>query len=495
MNDHMLEDVPVDSVEPGNVIVVKPGEMIPVDGVVVDGAAMVDESALTGESLPVQKSAHVPVMSGSVCKDAPLTIRAERPSNESKYAQIIRLIREAEERKAPFVRLADRYSVWFTTLTFMVSAAAYFMSTDPLRILAVLVVATPCPLILATPIAFVAGISRSAKRGIIVRNGNAIEQLGEARSFIFDKTGTLTLGVPTVTDVESYATDAKHVRCIAASLDQFSAHVLARSLVRDSHQQGCVLKRVDDFAESFGEGVTGTIEGTPYIFGRLSFLRERGVRLSHDTEQKHEQTRVAGKIVVYLARDTELLGAVYFQDVIRPNVRALFDRLRALGIEYVRMLTGDKRETAKRIAMEIGIKADEIEAECLPEQKVNVVRRLQKDASPVVMVGDGINDAPALTAANVGIALGGHSFSAASESGDIVILVDDIGRVGEALWIGHAVLRIAKESIIVGIGLSAVLMVIAAFGYIPPVIGALLQEVIDVLVILNALRVLFIKPA
>ena len=484
-----LRDVPVESIAPGDSIAIKPGETIPVDGEVTDGAAMVDESALTGEPLPVSKKRGAPMMSGSVCKDALLTVRALRPSAESRYAQIVRLVREAEERKAPFVRLADRYSVWFTSLTFLLALLAWFLSRDPLRLLAVLVVATPCPLILATPIAFAAGISRAAKRGIIVRNGGALEKLGEARSFVFDKTGTLTLGVPAVTAIAAYRLTENEVLALAASLDQYSAHVLGRSLVAEAQARRLPIAAPEGFSEQFGEGASGRLQGRRYVLGRLSFLQSQGIAVSASDIEKHDQARSEGRIIVYLGDERALIGAVFFSDTVRANVRDLFRSLRALSIRKVLMLTGDKRPTALRIAQEIGLRSEDVRAECLPEDKVREVRSLGASDGPVVMVGDGINDAPAIAAADVGIAMGRGS-TASSEAGDVVILVDQIERVGEALAIAHRVLQIAKESIGVGIGLSLFLMVLAAFGYIPPVAGAMLQEVVDVLVILNALRVL-----
>lgn len=487
-----LKDVPVGSVKIDDIIIVKPGEIIPVDGEVLEGACMVDESALTGESIPVEKTRGVQVMSGSIAKDGVLTVRTLRPSSESKYAQIIRLIEEAEEKKAPFVRLADRYSVWFTAVTFVLALLAWWLSEDPVRLLAVLVVATPCPLILATPIAFAGGISRSASRGIIIRNGGALEKLGEARSFLFDKTGTLTIGVPEVVDVRSYSSSDDILR-IAGSLEQLSAHVLARALVRHARALNIPLVQPSAFQEKFGEGVEGVIDGQVYRMGRMSYLQSSGISISNDREQEHAKAQESGQIIVYLAREQTLIGAVIFADRPRSNVHTLIPRLRRLGIQTIRMLTGDRLVVARRIAKDVGIDESDIRAECLPEEKVREVEKLRKEYPPVVMVGDGINDAPALAIADVGIAMGAHGGTASSEAGDVVILVDNIERVGEALSIGHAVLRIAKESIFIGIGLSIVLMLIAALGFISPIFGALSQEVIDVLVILNALRVLFTK--
>lgn len=486
-------DVPVDSIVPGDIVIVKPGETIPMDGEVTDGIGMVDESALTGEAMPVETARGKKVMSGSVSKDNVLEIRATRPSSESKYAQIIRLVRDAENQKAPFVRLADRYSVWFTALTFILAVLAWFLSGDPVRVLAVLVVATPCPLILATPIAFASGISRAAKRGIIVKNGGALEQLGEAKSFAFDKTGTITLGVPKIVHIEGYALPSEKILHIAASLDQLSTHILARSLVQTAREKGVTLAYPEQFQEHLGEGVSGIINGQTYYLARLRYLSSVHIAVPSAVEKEHEKSRAEGQITVYLASENEVLGAIEFADTVRDNVRTLFANLRTLGIRKVVMLTGDKKPVALKIATEIGIPLEDVRAECLPGDKVKEVVALHSDFPPVVMVGDGVNDAPAITAADVGIAMGGHGSTASSEAGDIVILVDKIERVGEALAIGHRVMEIAKQSIFVGIGLSILLMIVAALGFIMPVYGALLQEIVDVVVILNALRVLLIN--
>lgn len=489
-----IRDVHIDAIRIGDIVVVKPGETIPVDGRVVSGTAMVDESALTGESIPIKKWTGQTVMSGSIATDGLLTIETTTHSSDSTYARIIRLVQEAEQQKAPFVRLADRYSVWFTSATFVVALIAWLVSRDPLRLLAVLVVATPCPLILATPIAFAAGISRAAKRGIIIRNGGALEQLGEARSFVFDKTGTLTLGTPRLERMHVFQQHKEDdVFRIAASLDQFSTHVLARALVQEALRKQVTLLQVDHFTETFGDGVMGTIEGTSYMLGRLSFLKAHGVSITKEHEEMHGKAEKDGHMSVYIAADKHLIGIAVFADIIRDNVPKLFANLRTLNIDTVRMLTGDKRTVALSIATSIGLDASSVHAECLPEDKVREVQLLRKEHGPVVMVGDGVNDAPALAASDVGIAMGAHGDTAASQAGDVVIMVDEIERVGEALCIGHRVLDIAKQSIFIGIGLSLFLMVIAALGYIQPVIGALLQEIIDVVVILNALRVLFVE--
>lgn len=490
--DHQVVDISAQEVAAGDTLLIKPGESIPVDGIVIEGTSMVDESTVTGESVPVEKSVSSHVVSGTVSQGAPLTIRALKSSDESMYAQIVRLIREAETTRAPVVRLADRYSIWFTLITFFLAGGAWVLSGDPIRMLAVLVVATPCPLILATPIALIAGISRAARRGIIVKNGAALETLGEARAFVFDKTGTLTLGIPKVTGTRCAAVTEDRLIHLAASLDQFSAHILARALVQYAKQErGMSLTLPLNFHEEVGHGVAGRIEEKQYYFGKLSYLQGKGVTLSGEALQYHATAQEEGKIVVYLAEGPALIGCIYFADAIRPEIARVFQAMRREGIQKIAMLTGDRKSVAAKVAGQLGI--HEYEAECLPEDKVNKVRALQRRFSPLVMVGDGVNDAPALAAADIGVALGAHGSGALSDAGDVVVTVDDMSRVAEALMLGRRVLGIAKQSIFIGMGVSIVLMVIAALGYIPPVYGALLQEVLDVAVIFNALRVLGVR--
>lgn len=480
-------DVKAEEVKVNDTIVIKPGEIIPVDGIVMNGESQVDESTLTGEALPVDKAPHHMVMSGTTNVSSALEVRALRASKESKYQQIIKLVRDAESHKAPFVRLADRYSVWFTICAFTLAAIGWFVSKDPARALAVLVVATPCPLILATPIAFASGISRAAKRGVIVKRGAAIEKLAAACSFLFDKTGTLTLGVPRVHTIHSYNHHSEEdVLCLAASVDQLSVHILARSLVTYAKSHNLSLSYPEHFQEDLGNGVSAVIHGKTVLLGKLRYVEEKGIPVDEEIRSEYKKLKEEGRTAVYLTEEKKLVGVVAFQDEIRPNVKNIFHEL-AKDIKRIVMVTGDKKVVAERIAAEIGI--HDIRAEALPEDKLTIVKELQRECPPVVMVGDGINDAPALATADVGISLSAHGSSAVSEAGDIVITVDDLSRVVEAKKISMHVMHIAKQCIFIGIGLSILLMVVAMLGHLKPLYGALLQELVDVVVIFNALRV------
>lgn len=485
--DGNLIKVDVHEVKVGDIILIKTGEIIAADGIVILGKSQVDESALTGESLPSEKEIGSNVFSGSINKSDILEVKVIRSPAESKYEQIIALIKKAEENRAPVVRLADKYSIWFTLVTFVLALGAWFLAKDSVRLLAVLVVATPCPLILATPIAMISGISRSAKRGIIVKNGGALEVLAETHSFIFDKTGTLTLGQPEIVDVITFENkDKNEIIKISASLDQMSLHVLARSLQSYALKNKIDLTIPTNFKENFGEGVVGDINGETFFFGKLKFLEEKGIKISEDVLAKHTLFKEKGNIAVYCGNKNSILGIVVFADIVRPEIKNLFSNLRKQGVQNIVMLTGDKESVAKVIAKELGI--DDVHAEALPENKVHEVLDHKKQFGKVAMIGDGVNDAPALTTADVGIALGGHG-SSTSDSGDIVIMVDNLERVGEAYIIAKKTLKIAKQGIFFGIGISILLMIIAAFGYISPIYGALIQEALDVAIILNALRV------
>lgn len=491
-----LKDINADQIKVNDILIVKPGETVPVDGVVINGASELDESTITGESVLSQKSTGSMVYSGSINKDSVIEITAQKLAGESQYQRIVKLIKEAQNSRSPIVRLADRWAVWFTLLTLILSTGAWFISGEAIRFLAVLVVATPCPLILATPIAIISGISKSASRGIIVKNGGSLEKLGEAEAIIYDKTGTLTLGEPKVLEIISFHPNflETDILNLSASLDQLSVHALGRALVSFAKTKPNIKLTIpNNLKESLGNGVSGDLLNKKYTFGKLDYLKSLSVEIPKDQEIKHIAFQEQGKISVYLAQDNKLLGVVIFSDILRPEIKRVFSEIQKHKIKKIFMLTGDKLPVAKKIAEQLGI--TDFKAEMLPEDKVKEVIKIKSTYSPVAMVGDGVNDAPALTASDVGIAMAAHGSSAASENADMVIMQNNLMRVHDALHIAQSVMRIAKQSIYAGLGLSIILMIFASFGYIKPVYGALLQEIIDVAVILNALRVNFEKVA
>ncbi len=486
-----IREVEVEALRIGDIVVVRTGDVVAVDGTVVSAEAVIDTSALSGEPLPATRSRGMAVMSGSANAGAPFELRADRPAAESAYAALVKLVQTAASSRAPFVRMADRYAGFFLPATLLVAGIAWVASGDPVRALAVVVVATPCPLILAAPIALVAGLSRAARAGVIVKGAGVIEKLGRARTVLFDKTGTLTVGTPEVRQVLPRADiDAGELLRLSASLDQLSAHVLAAALVEAATEAGLELSLPADVRESPGLGIAGSVDGHTVLVGSRTLLREHEIAREEITSTSLMGTRGSGEAHVLVAVDGHVAGLIVMADEIRPDAQRVVDRLRSEGVRHVAMLSGDRRSVAERVGRELDV--DRVYAEQSPADKLEVVKRIRADTGlrPVVMVGDGINDAPALAAADVGIALGAAGATVSSETADAVITVDRIDRVVDALHAGRRSLAIARQSVLIGMGLSLIAMGVAAAGGLPPVAGALLQEGIDLGVILNALRAL-----
>jgi heavy metal translocating P-type ATPase len=488
--DH-LEQVPVEQVQVGDVVLVRTGEVVPVDGTVVGDEAVVDTSTLSGEPLPVTIAAGGPVLSGTANAGAPFEVRADRPALESAYAALVRLVEQAQAHRAPFVRMADRYAGFFLPATLLVAGAAWVFSGDAVRALAVVVVATPCPLILAAPIALVSGLSRAARAGVIVKGTAAIETLGQARTVLFDKTGTLTVGTPDVREIlTNDGVNAGELLRLAASVDRMSAHVLGEALVRAAGEADLTLSAARNVREEPGQGIQGTVEDRSVAVGSRAFVRAAGIPADEVASAAVMSGRGSGEAHVLVGIDGHLGGVIVMADELRADADRIVERLRAEGIRHIAMVSGDRQSVAERIGRELGV--DRIYAEQSPEEKLEVVRRLRADPDlrPVIMVGDGVNDAPALALADVGIAMGAAGATVSSETADAVITVNRVDRIADAVHTGRRALHIARQSVLAGMGLSLAAMAVAAFGYLPPVAGALFQEIIDLAVILNALRAL-----
>lgn len=477
------EDVAADRIGIDDRILVRPGEMVPCDGIVVDGSSSLDTSRVTGEPLPERVDDGSSVRSGVVNLESPIVLRVTAPASESLYARIVELVRTAQSEKSPIQRLADRWAIWFTPITLLACALAWWLSGDATRVLAVLVVATPCPLLLATPVAIIGGINRAARRQIIVRNGTALEQIATVDTAVFDKTGTLTIGRPEVADVTAVTGEADDVLRLASAVEVGSGHLLARSTVDHAIARRLVLPRADEIREYPGRGVTGMIEGRRITVGATTLIRELHPAAADAFDA---QPPPAAGLRAYVAADDAALGSIRYADRIREGLKPFLARLTALGVGRTVLLSGDHEANVAPIAQEIGI--TEARGDLLPEDKVDAVRALEREGHRVLMVGDGTNDAPALSAATVGVALAAHGGGISAEAAGIVLLADDVTRVAEAVEIGQRTVRIARQSIAAGLALSGTAMVIAAFGYIPPTAGAFIQEGIDVAVILNALR-------
>jgi heavy metal translocating P-type ATPase len=486
--EHGLLTAPaIGEVRKGDLLLVKPGEVVPVDGVITSQSAVLDESTLTGESRPAERLVGDTVRSGVVNADAPFDMRALTTADQSTYAGIVRLVREAQESKAPFVRLADRYAMWFLPLTLGVALVAWGVSGSPVRALAVLVVATPCPLILAAPVAIVAGISRAASRGIIVKGGGALETLGRARTLVFDKTGTLTSGSPRVASIETFgALEPDEMLRLAASLDQVSLHVFAGGIVSAATARQLDLEFPTDVREHGGRGIEGTVSGHRVALGQARWLAA-GNPLPDTAIELRNRLAARGSMSVLVAVDDEIAGALVLEDPVREDTPEALRALRLAGITRIVLLSGDRPEVAQAVGASLSV--DTVLSEHTPEQKVQAVLH-ERAAGVTVMVGDGVNDAPALAAADVGIAMGARGATASSEAADAVIVVDRLDRVAEAVVIARRAQHIAVQSVIAGMALSGFGMVLATLGVLPPVAGAFFQEAIDVAVILNALRAL-----
>lgn len=486
------EDIPVDSVAVGDELLVRPGELIPCDAEVTDGTSSVDTSRLTGEPLPINARPGVKFLSGSLNQDRPLRVRATSRAGESQYARIVELVRTAQASKSPLQRLADRYAVWFTPLTLAVCGVAYALSGDPVRALAVLVVATPCPLILATPVAIIGGINRAARQGIIFRHGTALEQLGQVTVGLFDKTGTLTIGRPRVARVVALPGFAEdQLLGLAASVEQGSGHLLARTVVEEAAARGIAAPQARDVVEAPGQGVSGLVDGREVSVGGWTFVAGRYPEAEPALRELRERQDGA-ELRAFIVVGGRSAGIIEYADRLRPEMEEFVPRLRRLGLRQVVLLSGDDRANTGAIARAMGI--EEAHGELLPEDKAAHVRRLVKAGEKVLMVGDGTNDAPALSSATVGIALASGGGGISAEAADAVLLADDPSRVVTAIAISQRTLRLARQSIWAGLGLSGVGMAAASLGWLPPVAGALAQEAIDVAVILNALRASFPSP-
>lgn len=473
-------DVSVKSIKVNDKLLIKPGEVVPVDAVILEGESSFDESSLTGEPLPVDKKVDEQLLSGSVNVEGSVTVKALHTAADSQYEQIIKLVKAAASSQAPFVRLADRYAIPFTIVSFIIAGGAWAMSGDSLRFLQVLVVATPCPLILGAPIALISGISRAARNGIIIKNGGALEQLAAVKTVAFDKTGTLTEGRPSVNRVVAFGKHKKSdVLSYAAALEQHSNHILAKAVIEEAAAKKISLPKTRNVKEVTGNGLTGEVNKKSVTTGKISFIKERGFTMPKAFKQAEFKDTTSLVVV-----DGEVVGAIEFTDALRPQSKGMLQKIKELGIKNTLMVTGDNKAAAKTVAKKLGI--TNIQADSLPADKLLAIESV-KDR-PVAFVGDGVNDAPVLTASDVGIALGARGSTAASETADVVIMLDDISKVSQSLDIAQNTLKIAKQSILIGIFISIGLMLVYSTGRFSATSGAAIQELVDITVIVYALR-------
>ncbi|MDW8315245.1 MAG: heavy metal translocating P-type ATPase [Rhodovarius sp.] len=487
LRDGVVEIIPAAAIAPGDTLLLRPGEVVPADGVLVDAEAVLDESALTGEAAPVPLQRGARLRSGAVNAGPAVRMRAEASAEASTYAAILRLVREAAEARAPLTRLADRWAVGFLAATLLLAGLAWAVAGDPVRALAVLVVATPCPLILAAPVALVAGVGRAARRGVVIKGAGALERLARVRQVMFDKTGTLTPGRVRLAAVEVLPSwRREEALALAAALAQGSTHPVAVALREEATARGLMLPVPKALEESPGGGLSAVVEGRRVLLGSAGFLAAQGAAPAEAAFAAALATH-AGGTVAWLAVEGQAVAAFLMADRIRPEAARAIRALRALGIGPIVLLTGDRAAAAAAVA--VALRLDRVLAEQDPAGKIAAVRAAARQA-PVAMVGDGVNDAPALAAADVGIAMGAQGSAAAAEAGDVVLLADRVDRVPEAIAIARRARRIALQAIGLGMGLSVAAMLTAAAGWLTPLAGALLQEGIDVAAILWALTAL-----
>ena len=476
-----LEEVALDQVAPGDRLLLRQGEVVPVDGRLASEVAHLDASALTGESLPVRLARGDEAMSGATNAGEAFDLIATRPARDSTYAGIVRLVAAAQASRAPMARLADRWSLGFLAVTVAMALAAWWVSGDPVRAVAVLVVATPCPLILAVPVALVAGLSRAARFGVLVKGAAPLEAMARVRTLILDKTGTLTEGHPRIVEIRAEAgITPDEVLRLAASVDQASRHPVALALVGAARDRGLDLTLPGSVSETPGEGVAATVAG-----------REVRVGADRFAGAADAAAPPPGVLVVAVGLEGRLAGRIFLSDRLRPDAAAMLEGLRGQGIDRLLLATGDRADVADSVTGPLRLEARH--SGLTPQGKLALVQA-ERQRAPVMMVGDGVNDAPALASADVGVAMGARGAAAAAEAADVVLLVDHIDRLGAGIAIARGARRIAVQSVILGIGASVACMGLAAAGLLSPVQGALMQEVIDVAAILNALRALRIAP-
>lgn len=480
MSAQGLCEVATDVIVPGDELLIRRGDPIPVDGRVRSPCAVIDQSALTGESLPAQRKKGQSLMSGATNAGDAFEMVATRPAGESTYAGIVRLVEQAKSSKAPMARLAEKYSLAFLGVAASIAGIAVLLSGEMIRLVAVLVVATPCPLILAVPVALVSGTSKAARHGVLIKGAGALEALAETAAIVLDKTGTLTTGTPVVTHIETTG-DANELLRLAASADQVSAHTIGRSIVQEAKRRGLALSRPSEITELPGEGVQAVVDGHTVAVGGRGFVASR-------IDQADASALESGPAAkAFVVADGRHAGTIILEDRLRDDALVAIPKFRALGIRRTTLATGDRPEVARAVGE--ALRLDAVKAGLKPSEKVQVVND-ERRYGRVMMIGDGVNDAPALAAADIGLAVGRGNLAAAAEAADVVLLRDDLNEIPRALEIARRARRIALQSVYVGMGLSITAMVAAGFGLLSPVQGALLQEAIDVAVVMNALRAL-----
>lgn len=479
--------VPIEQVILDDIVLVRTGERIGVDGIVIAGSASINQAAITGEPMPVEKQAHDEVFAGTLNELGTLEVRVTSLGEDTTLGQIVKLTKEAQQAQAPVQRLANRYATILVPLTFLIAISVYVLTRDITRAITVLVVVCPCALVLATPTALVAAIANSARRGILVKSGSSIEQIGKVDVVAFDKTGTLTLGKPVVKEVIPLkGVEADRLLGLAATVERFSEHPIGRSIVQAAEEKAVTVGEPADFVVLPGFGVKAKVAEQDVIIGKCALVTEHGARLSAEFEDKVKRLEQQGKTVILVMVSGEVEGLITLVDEPRPEAKAAISELKRLGVEQVLLITGDSSGTAERIAGELGV--DRFYAQVLPQDKLGILRQLQAQGKKVAFVGDGVNDAPALATADIGIAMGLSGTDLAIETADICLMQDDIARVPYIIGLSRKSLNVIRLNVAFSMSVNILSVVLGIFGIIGPAVGAVMHETSALPVLANSAR-------
>lgn len=480
--------VPIEKVKAKEIVIVKPGERIPVDGKIISGCGSINQSMLTGESLPVERGVGDRVYCGTINESGSCEIETTQVAEDTKLAQIKRLILEAQAEKSPTQRVMDRFARYFIPAILLISLATFLITGDPIRAITILIVACPCALVLGTPTAVVAAIGNAARQGILIKGGAYLEQMGRLKTLLMDKTGTLTHGRPKVVEVKAFdGLKEKEILYWAAIAEKRSEHPLARAIMDKAEEIGLIIPHPESFENFRGKGVKVQWDARKILVGSCPFLKEEGIEVPESVKEMLKSTESEGMTSLLITLNHRIIGSIFIADTLREKAKAAIDRIRKEGLSEIWMLTGDSEPAANRIGNELGIR---YEANLLPEEKVLRVKEWKKQGQTVAMVGDGVNDAPALAAADVGIAMGAAGTDVAIETADIALMTDELEKIPTAIRLSRKALRVIKENIAFALVFNAVLVFLSAQGWVTMILGAVAHQASSLLVILNSIRLL-----
>lgn len=483
--DGKEEMIPAEKINEGDILRILPGETIPVDGIIISGETSVDQSIMTGESLPVDKTIEDSVFCGTINRFGSIDIRATKVGEDSSLQKLIRMVQEAEDKKAPMARIADVAASWLVPVALLIAIIAGVVTKDIVRAVTVLVVFCPCALVLATPTAIMAAIGQATKHGVIIKSGEALEKMGKVNTIAFDKTGTLTYGRLEVSDVISFndSIDENALLSMVASAEAKSEHPLGKAIVACAKTRNVPILESDSFKMTAGKGIYAEIENRKLFCGNEAYLDENGVVLSEEIKQTIEALRTQGKASILAAEGTNCIGVLAMSDVLRPEAKGMVDRLHSMNTDIV-LLTGDNQKTADYFARQVGIK--QVRAQLLPEEKVSNITAIQNEGKDVCMIGDGVNDAPALKTANVGVAMGGLGSDIAVEAADVVLMSDDISKLPYLKRLSNATVKTIKFSIGLSMCINLLAVTLSVMGVLNPTTGALVHNAGSCFVVLIA---------